>query len=82
MIKDHIKKYRLHIFIGALICAVTVIFLLILFAGRKTYTVTFDLNGGELISGVFSNDSVSQLSHVIGGVVGCMFGYIFIPRRG
>ena len=38
--------------------------------------------GGELVSGVFSNDSVSQLSHVIGGVVGCMFGYIFIPRRG
>ena len=51
MIKAKLKKYRLHIFIGALICAVTIIFLLILFAGRKTYTVTFDLNGGELISG-------------------------------
>ena len=51
MIKKKLEKYRLHLFIGALICAVTVIFLLILFAGRKTYTVTFDLNGGELISG-------------------------------
>ena len=38
--------------------------------------------GGELISGVLSNDSVSQLSHVIGGVVGCMFGYLFIPKKG
>ena len=56
MIKNHIKKYRLHIFIGALICAVTVIFLLILFAGRKTYTVTFDLNGGELISGSLTQE--------------------------
>lgn len=51
IIKNFIQKFRLHIFIGGLICAVTVIFLLILFAGRKTYTVTFDLNGGELISG-------------------------------
>ena len=50
-IKEYIKRYRVHVFIGALLCAVSVIFLLILFAGRKTYTVTFDLNGGELISG-------------------------------
>ena len=45
IVKNFIQKFRLHIFIGGLICAVTVIFLLILFAGRKTYTVTFDLNG-------------------------------------
>ena len=56
MIKQHLKKYRLHLFIGALICVITVIFLLILFAGRKTYTVTFDLNGGELISGSLTQE--------------------------
>lgn len=55
-IKENLKKYRVHIFIGALICVVTVIFLLILFAGRKTYTVTFDLNGGELISGSLTQE--------------------------
>jgi hypothetical protein len=31
--------------------AIVTIFLLILFAGKKTYTVTFDLNGGELLGG-------------------------------
>ena len=56
MIKKHLEKYRLHFFIGALICVVAVIFTLILFAGRKTYTVTFDLNGGELISGSLTQE--------------------------
>ena len=55
-IKANLKKYRVHMFIGALICAVSVIFMLILFAGRKTYTVTFDLNGGELISGSITQE--------------------------
>lgn len=55
-ITKNLKKYRVHIFIGALICIITVIFLLILFAGRKTYTVTFDLNGGELISGSLTQE--------------------------
>lgn len=45
------KRYRLYIFIGLEVLAVFIIFLLILFAGRKTYTVNFELNGGELISG-------------------------------
>lgn len=35
--------------------------------------------GGEVLSGAFTNDSVSQLSHVIGGVIGCIFGYGFMP---
>lgn len=37
--------------------------------------------GGELLGGVFENDSISQLSHIIGGVIGCGFGYFFKPRR-
>lgn len=46
--KQHIK---LLIFIAIEFIAVAIIFLLIFFAGRKTYTVTFDLNGGILLSG-------------------------------
>ena len=45
------KKLKMFLFIGVEILAVTIIFLLILFAGRKTYTITFDVNGGELLSG-------------------------------
>ena len=37
--------------------------------------------GGELLDAVLSDDSVSQLSHIIGGAVGCMFGYIFMPKK-
>ena len=46
--KYHIK---LTIFIAVELIAVLVIVLLIMFAGRKTYTVTFDLNEGILLSG-------------------------------
>lgn len=38
--------------------------------------------GGEVINGVFADDSVSQLSHIIGGLIGCGFGYAFKPRSG
>ncbi len=37
--------------------------------------------GGEILNGLFANDSISQLSHIIGGVIGCGFGCIFKPRR-
>jgi len=38
--------------------------------------------GGEIVSAAFETDSVSQLSHIIGGAVGCLFGYLFVPKRG
>ncbi|MGE4213217.1 MAG: rhomboid family intramembrane serine protease [Anaerotignaceae bacterium] len=31
--------------------------------------------GGQLYSGVFVQDNISNLSHMIGGILGCMFGY-------
>lgn len=37
--------------------------------------------GAEVFDGIFSEDAVSQLSHIIGGVVGCAFGYMYRPRR-
>lgn len=45
------NKFKLFIFISVEMVAIVTVFLLILFAGKKSYTVTFDLNGGELLSG-------------------------------
>ena len=45
------SKYKLFIFLGIEILVVLTVFLLIFFAGRRTYTVTFDINDGELLSG-------------------------------
>ena len=44
-------KIRLGIILGVEFVAILVILALIFFAGKKTYTVKFDLNGGTLISG-------------------------------
>lgn len=45
------KHWKLLLFISIEFIIVITIVLLTLFAGRKTYTVTFDLNGGTYISG-------------------------------
>ncbi len=47
----NMSRYKLFIFIGIELLVVLIVFLLIFFAGRKTYTVTFELNDGELLSG-------------------------------
>ena len=44
-------KLKLFIFVSLEMIAIVTVFLLILFAGKKTYTVTFDPNGGEVLSG-------------------------------
>lgn len=45
------QKIKLGIILGVEFVAIAVILILIFFAGKKSYTVTFDLNGGTLISG-------------------------------
>ena len=52
-------KIKLGIILGVEFVAIAVILILIFFAGKKTYTVTFDLNGGTLISGELEQ-TVSQ----------------------
>lgn len=37
--------------------------------------------GGELISGLFSADNISQLTHIAGGILGLIFGFTIHPRR-
>ena len=48
---DMKQKIKLGIILGVEFVAIAVILILIFFAGKKTYKVTFDLNGGTLISG-------------------------------
>lgn len=45
------QKTKLIIILTLEFLAISIILLLIFFAGKKSYTVTFDLNGGILISG-------------------------------
>ena len=32
--------------------------------------------GSQLYSGVFVQDNISNLTHMIGGILGCIFGYV------
>ena len=45
------KNIRIIVFVSVQLAIVLAIIFLVLFAGKKYYTVTFDLNGGTLISG-------------------------------
>ena len=45
------QRIKLIIILGVEFIAIAAILLLIFFAGKQSYTVTFDLNGGTLISG-------------------------------
>ncbi|MCR5742447.1 MAG: rhomboid family intramembrane serine protease [Lachnospiraceae bacterium] len=37
--------------------------------------------GGEIYDGVFVADNISQLTHVIGGIVGAFFGYVIARKH-
>ena len=37
--------------------------------------------GGEIASGVSKSDNISQLSHIIGGLCGGLFGFLLVSRR-
>ena len=51
MVKHHKEKLKIIITFGILFLAVSILLALIFFAGKKSYVVTFDLNGGMLLSG-------------------------------
>ena len=55
----HKVKARILLIFAMLFVAVSVLLLLIFFAGKKTYTVRFELNGGTLLSGSLEQ-SVTQ----------------------
>ena len=37
--------------------------------------------GGEIAKGISQNDSISQLTHIIGGICGGIIGYMLVSRR-
>jgi membrane associated rhomboid family serine protease len=37
--------------------------------------------GGEVAKGVLQNDNISQLTHIIGGICGGVYGYALVSRR-
>lgn len=37
--------------------------------------------GGQVVDGVFVKDNVSNLTHIIGGIVGAFFGYVANVRK-
>lgn len=45
------QKIKIWIILGVEFIALAAMLLLIFFAGKRSYTVTFDLNGGTLLSG-------------------------------
>ena len=68
-IKNLRPKIRLIAILSVEFIAIITILLLVLFAGKKTHTVTFDLNGGVLLGGeVVVEDAVyngKRLGHVM-----------------
>lgn len=38
--------------------------------------------GQEIVAGFFTKDNVSQLTHIIGGVCGVIFGRLYLSRKG
>lgn len=47
----------------------TMILVMVLYLGQEIYT------------GLFTRDNVSQLTHIVGGVIGCVYGYTHSYRR-
>ncbi len=37
--------------------------------------------GNEIVAGIFSKDNISQITHIIGGICGCVFGYILNTKK-
>ena len=75
----------------ALLGASGVVFMMIIlssFTGFRKGTIpltmilVFVLNiGREVVDGLFTKDNVSQLTHIIGGVCGGVFGYLLTKKK-
>jgi membrane associated rhomboid family serine protease len=78
-------------FRSGLVGASGLLFMLIILAsftnireGRLPLTVLlvgFLYVGNEIIRGLFSNDNISQISHIAGAICGAVFGFDFHIRR-
>lgn len=78
-------------FTSALLGASGVVFMMIILAsmasaqeGRIPLTLIAAVIiyiGDEIVAGVFKEDNISQLTHIIGGICGGIFGKVYLGRR-
>lgn len=43
--------------------------------------VAFLYLGDQIYSGIFVNDNISQLTHIVGGLIGGFMGYLGVPKK-
>lgn len=77
-------------FDGAILGASGIVFAMIMlssivYAGKDEIPLTFILVaviylGGQVVDGLFVHDNVSQMGHLIGGVVGSLYGFYLNNR--
>ena len=46
-----------------------------------TFTVSVTASDDELLEGVTASDNISQLTHIIGGAIGAVYGMSVKPSR-
>lgn len=75
----------------ALLGASGIVFMMIILSSLGSFTkdtipltlilVAVFYIGGEIINGIFFSDNISQLTHIIGGVCGGLFGYAMKKKQ-
>lgn len=76
---------------GALLGASGIVFMMIMLSslsGMKSGTIPLTLIlvavvyiGGEIIDGIMNQDSVSQLTHIVGGICGTAIGFALAKKK-
>lgn len=69
---------------GVVFCLVVLASMTSFSSGRIPLTMVLVMVlylGQEIYSGLFTRDNISQLTHIIGGVIGCVYGYCHRGRR-
>lgn len=77
---------------GALLGASGIVFMMIMLSsltGMKSGTVPLTMIlvavvyiGGEIVDGIVNRDSISQLTHIVGGICGTAIGFALARKRG
>ena len=77
-------------FDGAILGASGIVFAMVMlssivYAGKDEIPLTFILVaviylGGQVVDGLFVHDNVSQMGHLIGGIVGSLYGFYLNNR--
>ena len=69
---------------GVVFCLIVLVSMTSFTSGRIPLTMILVMViylGQEVYTGLFTRDNISQLTHIIGGVIGCVYGYNHRGRR-